>query len=48
MLPTDFVPEAWEGFLSRSQRTQANGGSIIVRVDWNCEEIVGWWSDRRS
>jgi len=46
----DLMPEAREGFLSRSERTQANGGSIIVCVDWNREEIVGclWCSDRSS
>jgi hypothetical protein len=32
--PMDLVPEARESFLSRSKRTQAKGGRIIVCVDW--------------
>ena len=48
MLAMDLVPETREGFLSRSERIQADGGRIIICVDWNCEEIVEWCSDRSS
>ena len=50
VLTVDLVSEARESFLSRSERTQANRGGVIVCIDWNCEKIVGsrWWSDRSS